>query len=179
MNKNEVEKCYCEIGFQKGAIKKSCEFENFSIFGNLMKKNTIVIRYNGSLAKNNIEKKNHKIILYYVFNNDWTNKKELVLANCEHDKGCYCTSIDLEDNLNITFGFCNNLGEYDKDLSNSYSLKIANNTIDDIMKRYGMEANTDLPVPQAETNDINNCFNIFNKIKNYILNIFKKRNYEI
>ena len=42
-----------------------------------------------------------------------------------------------------------------------------------------MEANTDLPVPQAETNDINNCFNILNKIKNYILNIFKKRNYEI
>ena len=165
MSKNEVEKCYCEQGFKKGAIKKSCEFENFSIFGNLMKKNTIVIRYNGSLTKKNIEKENHKIILYYVFNNDWTNKKELILANCEHEKDCYCTTIDLEDNLNITFGFCDNYGEYDKELSNSYSLKISNNPIDEIMKRYGMEINTEMPVVKNEANEVNNISSIFYKIK--------------
>lgn len=173
MKENEVEKCCCELGFEKGAIKKNFEFENFSIFGNLMKKNTIVIRYKGSLSKKTLENSN-KIILYYVFNNDWTNKQEIELKPCHHEKESFCTTIDLQDNMCITFGFCNSLGEYDKDLANSYSLKIANNTIDDIMKRYGIEENTELPVTLIDTKNINIITSVFNKIKGIIINIFSR-----
>ena len=173
MKEKEVEKCYCEAGFEKGAIKRNCEFENFSIFGNLMKKNTIVIRYNGCLAKPNFDT-SYKIILYYVFNNDWTNKKEMVLKPCHHEKSTFCANIDLEDNMCITFGFYNSNGEYDKELANSYSLKISNNTIDDIMKRYGMEENQELPVTLNDTKNMNIISSIFTKIKGMIVNIFFK-----
>ena len=175
MKENEVEKCYCEEGFEKGAIKKNFEFENFSIFGNLMKKNTIVIRYSGCLTKTNSDKEN-KIILYYVFNNDWTNKKEIILKPCHHEKGTYCATIDLEENMCITFGFYNSVGEYDKNLANSYSLKIANNTIDDIMKRYGIEENTELPVTLNDTKNMNIISSMFSKIKGMIINMFSKTN---
>lgn len=173
MIENVTQNCYCEIGLEKGAIKKSCEFENFSIFGNLMKKNTIVIRYNGCLAKNYLEK-SHKIILYYVFNNDWTNKQEIELKPCHHEKNSFCAVIDLKDNMCITFGFYNSNGEYDKDLANSYSLKIANNTIDDIMKRYGIEENHELPVTMDATKNMNIISSIFTKIKGMIANMFVK-----
>lgn len=171
MNEFGVEKCYCEVGYMKGAIKKNCEFENFSIFGNLMQKNTIVIRYNGILAKSNSD----KITLYYVFNNDWTNKKEITLTTCEHEKGAFCASIDLEDYLNITFGFYNNSGTYDMNLANSYSLKIATNTIDDIMKRYSLEPNESLPISQENSTKLHTFSSIINGIKNIFKNIFKKQ----
>lgn len=173
MKENEVEKCYCELGFEKGAIKKSCEFENFSIFGNLMKKNTIVIRYNGCLTKTHLNK-SHKIILYYVFNNEWTNKQEIELKPCLHEKDSFCATIDLRDNMCITFGFYNSNGEYDKNLANSYSLKIANNTIDDIMKRYGIEENHELPVTLKDTKNMSRISSIFSKIKGLITNIYSK-----
>ena len=172
MMENEVEKCYCEAGFEKGAIKKNCEFENFSIFGNLMKKNTIVIRYYGCLKELNVEKDNN-INLYYVFNNDWTNKKEITLTPCHHDKGSYCATIDLEDNLCITFGFYTQSGCYDYNLRDSYSLKIADNTIDNILKRYNMEENTELPITNEQVKDINFITSIFTRIKNKLAKLFK------
>lgn len=173
MKENEVEKCYCELGYEKGAIKKNCEFENFSIFGNLMKKNTIVIRYNGCLTKKNNEKSN-KIILYYIFNNNWANKKEIELKACHHEKNSFCASIDLEDNMFITFGFCSSIGEYDKDVANSYSLKIANNPLDDIMKRYNIEENANLPATIETTKNMNIVSSIFTKLKQFVLSVFVK-----
>lgn len=175
MKENEVEKCYCESGYEKGAIKKNFEFENFSIFGNLMKKNTIVIRYNGCLATENFDK-SHKIILYYVFNNDWTNKKEIELKPCHHEKGTFCAAIDLENNMSITFGFYNSLGEYDKNLANSYSLKIANNTIDDIMKKYCEDENLELPVIIESSKNMNTIMSMLDKIKKFFLHKFIKTN---
>jgi len=173
MKENEVEKCYCELGFEKGAIKKNCEFENFSIFGNLMKNNTIVIRYNGCLTKKHFEN-HHKIILYYVFNNDWTNKKEIELKPCHHEKDSFCTTIEQRDNMCITFWFYSTNGEYDKNLANSYSLKIANNTIDDIMKRYNIEENNDLPVTLDDTKNMSRISSVFTKIKGMISKMFLK-----
>lgn len=168
MGENIVENCFCETGFEKGAIKKSCEFEEFSIFGNLMKKNTIVIRYYGKLAQNLTK----KIILSYYFNNDYSSIHQVELSHCKHDKNSYCVSLDLKDNMSINFDFnTDNVTHFP-----AYSLKIANNTIDDIMKRYNLEQNEELPVIVKSTGSIQKIFNIFSKILSFLkLSIQKQK----
>lgn len=128
MNENEVEKCYCDVGYEKGAIIKTSEFEKFSIYGNIMKKNTIVIRYVS----------NSPVLLTYTFNNKMETKKEILLTKCSHQKNSYCISIDLEDNI------CLNLS-FNTEPTCNYDLKIANNTLDDILNKYEPEKNDKLP----------------------------------
>ena len=165
MCKKEVEKCCCEEGFSNGAIKKNFEFENFSIFGNIMKNSSIVIRYNGHL------KFNSNVKMYYVFNNDWNNVKKTQMNICKHDKNAYCGIIHIDEELNISIGFCNE-DESNITTSASYTFKIAQNTINDIMKRYNFEANESLPTVQTENKHMNNIFTIFNKIKKILSFVF-------
>lgn len=165
MCEKEVEKCCCEEGFSNGAIKKNFEFENFSIFGNIMKNSTIVIRYNGHL------KFNSNVKLYYVFNNDWNNVKKVPMSICKHDKNSYCGIIHIGEELNISIGFCNeDNGEIAP--QNSYTFKIAQNTINDIMKRYNFENNESLPIIQEENKNINRIVTFFGKIKRLLAFVF-------
>lgn len=165
MCENVVEKCCCEEGFSNGAIKKNFEFENFSIFGNIMKNSTIVIRYNGHL------KFNSKVTMYYTFNNDWNNVKKIPMSVCKHDKNSYCGIIHIKEELNISIGF---LSEIDMNIkpSTAYTFKISQNTIDDIMKRYNFESNEALPTVQAESKHINNIATFFSKIRKLLSFVF-------
>lgn len=166
MCEKEVEKCRCSEGFKNGAMKKSFEFENFCIFGNIMKNNTLVIRYNGHLKfKDNIK-------LYWVFNNDWNNIHMTSMSLCDYDKNSYCTLLNIKDELSLSIGFCTDNNFDTISQATSYSFKISQNTIDDIMKRYNFEPNEELPTIQEDSKHMNKLGNVFNKIKEMILAIF-------
>lgn len=166
MCEKEVEKCRCDEGFKSGAMKKSFEFENFCIFGNIMKNNTLVIRYNGHLKFNNTVK------MYWVFDNDWNNVHITNMNVCDYDKNSYCALLNITDELSLSVGFCtdNNLNAISQ--ADSYSFKISQNTIDDIMKRYNFEPNEALPTLQEKSNHMNKLETIFSKIREMISSIF-------
>lgn len=170
MCENEVEKCCCKEGFDSGAIKKSFEFENFCIFGNIMKNNTLVIRYNGYLKFNNTVK------MCWVFNNDWNTIHTSNMSLCDYDKNSYCGIIPIKDELNISIGFISANSKDAITQSNSYSFKISQNTIDDIMKRYNFEENEALPIVQDNSKHMNKLGNILNKIKEIVRAVFTNQN---
>lgn len=165
MCEKDIEKCRCKEGFDSGAMKKSIEFENFSIFGNIMKNNTIVVRYNGHL------KFNSNVKMYWVFNNDWDNIQSASMSICDYDKNSYCAILELKDEFSISIGFCTDNTTDAISQANSYTFKIAQNTIDDIMKRYNFETNEALPTV-TEKKNIHKLENIFNKIKEIISQFF-------
>lgn len=165
MCEKDIEKCRCKEGFDSGAMKKSIEFENFCIFGNIMKNNTIVVRYNGHL------KFDSNVKMYWVFNNDWEHIHTTNMSVCDYDKNSYCSILDLKDEFSISIGFCTENTAQTMTQASSYSFKIAQNTIDDIMKRYNFEANEALPTV-TEKKNIHKLGSIFNKIKEFISQMF-------
>lgn len=172
MNENAVEKCSCDIGIENGAISKFFEFDNFTIFGNLSKNSSIVIRYNGTLCNKKKDGITHPILIYYVFDNDWTNKNDVFMTKCYHHADTFCVNIDLEQHNSITFGFYNSIGEFDKNYAESYNLKISEDKIDDIMKRYNLEDSTNLPIAPKQT-EILSMSAFFASIKNWFKTIIR------
>lgn len=71
MCENVKTKCACDIGYDKGVLKKTLENNIFTIFGNLSQKSSIVIRYHGILTENNDKKFN----MFYYFDSMESNKK--------------------------------------------------------------------------------------------------------
>lgn len=169
MCENEVEKCRCKEGFDSGAMKKNFEFENFCIFGNIMKNSTLVIRYNGHLKFNN------NIKMHWVFNNDWDTIHTCNMSLCDYDKNSYCGIISIKDELNISIGFTSENSKDTITQANAYSFKISQNTIDDIMKRYNFETNEALPTVKETSSNIHKLTSIFNKIKEMIASVFVKQ----
>ncbi len=162
MCEKDVEKCRCKEGFDCGALKKSFEFEDFCIFGNIMKNNTLVIRYNGHLKfKDNVK-------MYWVFNNDWNNIHTSYMSICDYDKNSYCALLHITEELNVSIGFYTDTTSDSISQAKSCSFKISQNTIDDIMKRYNFEPNEALPIIQKENKHMNKLENLFNKIKQLI-----------
>ena len=70
MNEN-INTCVCNIGFNKGALKKSIENNIFTIFGNISKYSSIVLRYHGELIDNICyEQYNNNLYIKYFFDDD-------------------------------------------------------------------------------------------------------------
>jgi len=172
---NEIVKfeCACDLGYDKGAIKKTIENNIFTIFGNLNQKNSIVIRYHGLLTEKN-DVNSTTFNMFYYFDNLENDKKIVKLEKCAKcSNGCYCTTIDLDMHNSFHFGFVDNNNNHE--LDNTFRLEILPDPISSLMQKYGFETNTNLP---TKTNDSPRLFdfeNLIVLIKNFFKNIFIKQ----
>lgn len=169
MNENVKINCSCDTGFDKGAYKKTLENNIFTLFGNLYKGSSVVLRYHGMLTENIEEEKyNNDLFIQYFLDNDEENIKTIPLHICTKCSGeCYCIDIDLEEYNKISFCFKHN-DLYDKNNDNYYTLNITKNPLNDVMQKYGFEKNKNLPVTNEE-----NKIGILKKIFDNILKLFK------
>ena len=175
MDENVKHKCICELGCDKGALKKTIENNVFTIYGNITKNSYVILRYHGELI-DNINHNNYQNDLYisYYFD-DKPEKHILCLAKCSKCVGeSYCALIALEDYSKISFEFFQL--EQDKHIigknETSFSLNIENNTLNDFLKKYGLEENANLPVIE-DKHEIQ-LKKIINNIKSFLLSLFRK-----
>jgi len=172
MCENVKTKCACDIGYDKGVLKKTLENNIFTIFGNLSQKSSIVIRYHGILTENNDKKFN----MFYYFDSMESNKKTVPLDRCTKSIGeCYCAVIDLENYNNLHFGFMDENENYDINSNKAFELPISVDPIANLMQRYGFEKNKNLPTCEPkEQPTLNNFKNIIESIKSFFYNILGK-----
>lgn len=169
--------CACNIGYDKGALKKTIENNIFSIFGNLNQKNTIVIRYHGLLTENNNDNST-EFNMFYFFDNLENDKKNIKLHKCSKCAGeCYCATIDLDMYHTLNFGFLDNKGNSELNENITFKLNISPDPISNIMQRYGFEQNTSLPTISEKKEKVFAFESIINSIKIFFKNCFKSKPY--
>ncbi|MBQ3047596.1 MAG: hypothetical protein IJD48_01110 [Clostridia bacterium] len=174
MNEFAKFKCACDTGYDKGVLKKTIENNIFTIFGNLNHKNSIVIRYHGCLTENN-PNNSTTFNMFYFFDDNVCNKKIIELQKCTKcGDNCYCTSIDLDTNNKLSFGFFNSNNEYELNKNFTFNLDIALDPITNIMQRYGFEQNTNLPVCEKQKENMFIFKHIMDNIKIFFANLFGK-----
>ena len=172
MNENVNITCICKLGFDKGALKKTIENNVFTIFGNLIKENSIVIRYHGILS-DNIEQNNYtnNLQISYFFDKDESTRKSITLAKCTECIGeNYCAIIDLENHNNISFEFIDSVSNQ-KDGDQPFCLDILKDPVKDFMQRYGFEQNNELP---AILPNKNKFYSILSNLQMFFKNLFTK-----
>lgn len=151
MNENVKITCVCELGCDKGAIKKTIENNVFTVYGNVTKNNCIIIKYHGELI-DKIDYTNYENNLYisYYFDNNPETTHTIPLAKCIKCIGeNYCSIIDLGEHNNISFKFNltkNNIIE--KSEPTDFKLEIKKDLLTDILQKHGLEENTNLPIIQ-------------------------------
>ena len=166
----EIEKtsCSCDMGYDKGVLKKTIENNIFTIFGNITQGNSIVIRYHGILTeKEDIA----SINLFYCFDSELNEKKEILLNKCIKSLGtCYCATIDLDtQHSKLFFGFKDAKGNIDQNQNNLFELKIMEDPITNIMMRYGLDDNKNLPVKAMENHKFSRFLkHLIEKIKSHL-----------
>ena len=170
MCENVKSSCSCDIGYEKGVLKKTIENSIFTIFGNITQDNYIVIRYHGKLTENeNLS----KISISYCYDISSNNNSTILLTRCSKCEGeCYCAVLGLEKHTKLFFDFCDNLGNIEKNDSKMFELEIKKDPISSIMQRYGFEKNINLPVCEENINPKISCLkNIFENIKMFFQNL--------
>ena len=179
MNENVKVTCSCELGYDKGVLKKTIENNIFTIYGNITKNNYIILRYHGELI-DNIDYENYENNLYisYFFDNNKEQTKISPLAKCNKCVGeNYCALISLENYNNITFEFYQEKENHEHISDNteisSFKLDIKNDLLTDILQKYGIEENTKLPVT-TKANELP-IIKIINSIKDLFLSLFSTK----
>ena len=174
MNEFVKFECACDIGYDKGVLKKTIENNIFTIFGNINQKNSIVIRYHGILTEssdNNLS----EINMFYFFDNASNEKNIIKLQKCSKCNGdCYCATIDLDIHHSLNFGFFDENNKYELNNDVAFKLDIAPDPISNLMYRYGFEQNTNLPTCDENKDKIFVFKNILNNIKDFFSTLFKK-----
>ena len=171
MNENVKLSCACDEGCSKGALRKTIENSIFTIFGNLVENNTIVVRYHGHLTDDSKDNTFH-IFFYFDFEEK---KEELQLTRCSKCAGeCYCTLIDLNNYSKIRFGFMDSHGNIEQNNDKLFELDIIKDPISKIMQRYGFEENTKLPLVSDECHKETGLFKTIIKHILSFFNSFKK-----
>ena len=165
--------CSCDLGYDKGVLKKTIENSIFTIFGNVYNDSSIVIRYHGYLTDVEGSK---DFSVTYCFDDENNDKKTIPLTKCTKCDGeCYCAVIDLEKYTKLYFSFEDKFKNTDKNGDKMFELNIAKDPISSIMQRYGFEKNENLPVKKEVDNKKINCFqNIFDSIKYFLSNLLVK-----
>lgn len=176
MNENANNPCICDLGYDKGALKKQIENNIFTIFGNISKNNSIVLRYHGDLIDNICyEQYENNLYIKYFFDDDKTNIHTAKLAKCTKCIGeNYCALIELKEHCKITFSFCLE-HDLEKEDFMSFNLNIREDILSSFMNKYeeplGINSNPNLPT--IETRKDISLKNILQTIKNYFLAILK------
>ena len=172
MNEFVKTECSCNLGYDKGALKKTLENNIFTIFGNLNQNNSIIIRYHGQLTEENSPEP-ATFNIFYCFDSLTNDKKEIPLCRCRKCLGeCYCSTIDLENHKKIFFSFGDNNGNLDTNSGKMFELNILPDPISSFMQRYGFELNTSLPTYEQKTDKLHNIKDIISKIKNLFNKLF-------
>ena len=169
--------CACDQGYSKGVLKKTLENNIFSIFGNITKNNSIVIRYHGELTTN-VDQNSVFDIAYFFDSND-QDIQTVPLYKCTKCIGdSYCVTIDLEKFSNLHFCFKDEKNNYEKNQDKMFCLNIAEDPIESIMQRYGFEKNENLPVSTITTySELNHIKTLMQKIKSFLSSfLYKKSN---
>lgn len=174
MNKNENSSCICEQGYDKGALIKTIENNVFTIYGNIVKNNHIVLRYHGKLI-DSIDHNNYTNNLYisYYFNGNSTATNTIVLAKCNKCIGeNYCALIPLEEHNSISFNFFVDKSSSTETEETSFNLNITKDPLMSVLEKYGIEENMSLPVcEQPKQMQIKK---IISAIKNFFISFLKK-----
>lgn len=175
MCKNVKTGCACDQGYDKGVLKKTLENNIFSIFGNLNKNNSIVIRYHGELTSN--INQNSTFEISYFFDSNEKDIKTIPLCKCNKCIGdSYCVTIELEKFSNLHFCFKDNKNNYEKNQGKMFCLKISDDPIESIMQRYGFEKNENLPTNTPETSSgLNHLKTLLQKIKTFFNSLFMEK----
>lgn len=174
MCENVKSSCSCDIGYDKGVLKKTVENNIFTIFGNLIQDNYIVIRYHGILTENN---NSNNLYINYCYDLSGNEKKKNTLTRCSKCEGeCYCAVLNLEKHTKIFFSFSDNTQNIEDNNNQMFELDIQKDPISSIMQRYGFEQNNNLPVSQESENiKIHYIKSILENIKYFLQNIFNKK----
>ncbi len=174
MNEFVKFQCACDVGYDKGVLKKTIENNLFTIFGNLNQKNSIVIRYHGILTENNTNNST-TFNMFYYFDNAEYDKKTIQLQKCSKcDGDCYCATIDLDMNHTLNFGFFDNNNNYEQNGNYTFKLEITPDPISNIMQRYGFEQNTNLPTYEKNKDKMFVLQNILANIKDFFNKLLNK-----
>lgn len=175
MNKNVNNSCICELGYNKGAFRKTIENNIFTVFGNISKNNSIVLRYHGELIDSICyEKYENNLYIKYYFDDDKNNIFKENLAKCAKCIGeNYCILIDLCNNSKITFSFCLE-EDLEKDDLMSFNLNIQNDLLSSFIDKYdcdcaNISSNSNLPVLKTKS-DLK-IKKIIQILKNYFMMI--------
>ena len=171
MSENVKFECACDIGYDKGVLKKTLENNIFTLFGNLNQNNSIVIRYHGLLTADENDNST-TFYMFYYFDNHENDKKIIKLEKCHKCTGdCYCTTLDLDINHTLHFGFFDNNNNYEQPNNSTFKLEITPDPISNIMQRYGFEQNVNLPTIEENNSKIYVLKGIINKVKAFFSNI--------
>lgn len=174
MNEFVKFECACDLGYDKGALKKTLENNIFTIFGNLNQKNAIVIRYHGILTENDTDNST-AFNMFYYFDELKNDKKIIKLHKCTKCAGeCYCATIDLDIYHSLNFGFFDENNKYEINVDKPFKLNISPDPISNLMQRYGFEQNTNLPTYEENKDKIFAFENILSVIKNFFSNLLRK-----
>lgn len=173
MNENVNNSCICTIGYDKGAFKKQVENNIFTIFGNISKNNTIVLRYHGELIDNICyEQYENNLYIKYFFDDDKNALNKVNLAKCTKCIGeNYCTLIELENHNKITFSFCT-AQDLEKEGLMSFNLNISEDLLSSFVNKYEEKTSENLPV--LENKHEIKLKNIIQTIKDYFIILKRK-----
>ena len=180
MNENVKQMCICDLGYDKGVLKKTIENNVFTIYGNITKNNYIILRYHGALI-DNVSYENYLDNLYitYFFDNDSKSKETICLAKCNKCVGeNYCALIYLGEHDKINFNFSlkdtlENIVTYN-DNNMIFELNIKSDPLTDIMNKYEKEEASNLPIAPKDSEI--RLKEMINKIKLFFTSIFTKKN---
>lgn len=150
---NEEKKCHCDNIIKDGIYEKCFEDEKITIYGHLIKENSILIKYHNILS----DLPTHSV--FAIFDNNEEEKELLNFTRCAHGKeNDFCYTLELNELDNICFEY------YKDDVMSFHSFKIQDDPFKNIIKRYHLEEQVTLPM-------VNNKESFDQKIRDYFVNI--------
>lgn len=178
MNENVKPMCICDLGYDKGVLKKTIENNIFTIYGNITKRNYIILRYHGELIDNvNFENYTNNLYISYFFDNNNQKKEKLCLAKCTKCIGeNYCVLIYLDEysKINFEFSLTSDIDTIQpEEEPMSFELNIKNNPLSDMMEKIEKEEVPCLPVAPKDSEIQFKYF--INKIKMFFSSMFTKK----
>lgn len=157
--------CCCIDCLEKDAtLKLAFANETYSIYGNLNKGEKIILKYFGSLLKDN-DSDEKQIFLNYGYGNLWTEKNISEMKLCYNsDTKCYCTNLELINAENLFFCFMDSNNNWDLNDKSSYMITI-DSPITVLTKK-----TIDIIIPEDEY--INSFNTFFKKLNDKLINFF-------
>lgn len=117
--------CFCiDVLHSSENFKLNYENDVYSIYGDINKNNTVLIKYHGYLIPNN-ELDSKKIFINYGYGNFWAEKDVKEMNMCKNsEKASYCLLLDLANAETFNFCFMDSSNNWDLNENTSYHFNI-------------------------------------------------------